>query len=146
MADKKIGGHYYRTGIVLATTGIKLQARLMALAGPAMDKLPLLFAARAAGVPIEEDAKSRGIALAAIGEVFAHANPDAVAKLISDICEMAMVSDDGKTYEEVVFDHHFSGPMVKEIYPVALFVLQETLGDFFTGDLGIGSLASKASG
>lgn len=141
MADKKIGGRYFRIGDLLATEGIKLQVRLIKLVGPAIESLPQLFAARNTAIPIEEDIKARSVATAAISKVFAAADPDEVASFIETVCELAMVSDNGKTdYEQVVFDHHFSGSDVKDIYPLTLFVLQETLGDFFTGSLGIGNL------
>lgn len=144
MADKKIGGRYFRVGHILATEGIKLQVRLLRMVGPAMESLPLLFAAKAANIPIEEDTKSRQLAMAALGKVFKDADPDEVSSFISDVCEMAMVSENGKTeYEQVIFDQHFVGPEVKDVYPLVAFVLQETLGDFFTGGLGIGNLLGK---
>lgn len=144
MADKKIGGRYFRVGHVLATEGIKLQVRLLKLVGPAMESLPMLFAAKQAGVPIEEDTKTRQVASAALGKMFTEADPDEVANFVSDVCEMAMVSDNGKSeYEQVIFDQHFVGPEVKDVYPLVVFVLQETLGDFFTGDLGLGDLLKK---
>lgn len=146
MADKKIGGRFFRAAPGLATEGIKLQVRIMRLAGPALKSLPILFAAKAAGVKVEEDAASRSIALQALGDVFSNADPDEVADFIRDVVERAMVSDDGKTYENVIMDQHFQGPEVSQIYPLVLFVLEEQLGDFFTGELGLGSLGKKDQG
>lgn len=133
MPDKKIGARWFRMGQILATEAIKMQVRLMGFAGPALDKLPDIFAGRIEGASPEALNRANAQAMLAVGDILSRADPDAVASFLQDVCEMAMISDDGKTYENVVFDHHMSGPDMKDILPLTIWVIREALGDFFTG-------------
>jgi hypothetical protein len=77
----------------------------------------------------------------AIAGIFDKADPDVVIDLIKDIFALAMVSaDGGKSYNPIDVDYEFSGSMMKHMFPALIFVLQETLGDFFSGALASGSL------
>lgn len=153
MSEKKIGTRYFRAGDVLATDAIKLQIRLMKFIGPALDKLPAVFAARAAsdpktGTPSEVSPEVREkadeAAIQAIAGIFEKADPDAVVELIEDILRLAKISYDGKgAWDEIVLDQEFSGANAKDMFPAVLFILQETLGDFFPGALASGSHAMK---
>jgi hypothetical protein len=145
MADKKIGNRYFRAGDALATDAIRLQVRLMKFIGPALDKLPAIFAGRAEGATEEAKTASNTAAIKAIAGIFADADPDAVVKLVEDICGMAKISYDGKgAWDDIVVDQEFSGQNSRDLIPVVLFVLQETLGDFFSGALASGNLVTKA--
>lgn len=141
MADKKIGENFYRVPPILATEALKLQFRLLGFAGPAVKALPAVLASRQGG-SIEDRAKAEAAGLDAIASVFTNADPSKITTFISDVCEMAHVSEDGKTYEPVIFDHHLSDDQ-KSILPLAFFVLKELLGDFFTGVQEVGSLAAS---
>lgn len=141
MAEKKIADRVFKAGDVLATDAIKLQIRLMKLIGPALDKLPAVFAGRAKDAAPEARAAADNAAIMAIAGIFDKADPDAVIDLIKDIFALAMVSaDGGKSYNPIDVDHEFSGSMMKHMFPALIFVLQETLGDFFSGALASGSL------
>lgn len=139
MADKKIGGNYYRVSPILATEALRLQVRLLNIAGPAVKALPAVLAARS-GAGDRSNAEQAG--LDAIAAVFTTADPDRVSQFVTDVCEKAEISADGKAYESLIFDHHLSDDQ-KSIIPVTFFVLKELLGDFFTGAQEVGSLAAK---
>ena len=142
MGERKIGDRVFKAGDVLATDAIKLQIRLMKLIGPALENLPSIFAGKAQGASAEAQAKADQSAIAAIAGIFEKADPDAVVELVQDICALAMVSSDsGRSYNPIEFDHEFSGANMRHMIPAVLFILQETLGDFFTGALASGSRA-----
>lgn len=147
MADKKIGDRYFRAGEALATDAIKLQIRLMKLIGPALEVIPALFAARGPGAS-EDDRKAADVsAIKALASIFASADPDGVAALIEDILAMGKISYDGKgAWDDIILDQEFSGHNMKDLIPAVLFILQETLGDFFSGALASGSQAVRARG
>lgn len=138
MADKKIGGNYYRVSPILATEAMRLQVRLLNIAGPAVKALPAILAARKGS---GDAAGAEQAGLEAISAVFTTADPERVTDFITDVCEKAEISEDGKVYEPLVFDHHMSDDQ-KSILPVTFFVLKELLGDFFTGALEAGNLAT----
>jgi hypothetical protein len=147
MADKKIGNRYFRSGEALATDAIKLQVRLMKFIGPALESLPVIFAARQAGATDEQRQQSDAAAIRAIAAIFANADPEQVVSLIEDICGMGKISYDGKgAWDDIVVDQEFSGQQSRDLIPVVVFILQETLGDFFSGALASGSQAIKARG
>lgn len=142
MAEKVLGDRTFKAGAVLATDAIKLQIRLVKLIGPALETLPDVFAGRAAGASPEDQEKANAAAIRAIAGIFDKADPDAVVDLMKDIFALAMVSPNkGQSYEEIVFDHEFAGAGAKNLFPAMVFVLQEVLGDFFSGALASGSLA-----
>lgn len=144
MADKKIGDNFYRVTPILATEALRLQFRLLGFVGPAVQALPALLAARKDGTEAEKQA-TEVAGLNAIAAIFMQADPNKVTQFITDVCEMAEISEDGKTYEGVVFDHHLSDDQ-KSIIPLTFFVLKEQLGDFFTGAQELGSLAKAKLG
>lgn len=134
MAEKKIGGKEYKVEPLLATEAIRLQARLLKVVGPALDKLPAIFGNRTKG----DAAASNAAAISAFTEIFAKANPDEIAGLVKDICETAMVKRPSGAYDPVEFDVEFRGKL-GDIIPVAVFVLQEQFGDFFSAALASGN-------
>lgn len=147
MSDKKIGDRFFRAGDALATDAIKLQIRLMKLIGPALEVIPAVFAARSPGAS-EDDRKAADVsAIKALASIFASADPDGVAALIEDILAMGKISYDGKgAWDDIILDQEFSGHQMRDLIPVVLFILQETLGDFFSGALASGSQAVRARG
>jgi hypothetical protein len=145
MAEKVIGDRTFKAGHVLATDAIKLQIRLVKLIGPALETLPAVFAGRSEGASPDDQEKANAAAIRAIAGIFEKADPDAVVDLMKDICRNAMVSPDkGAHYEEIAFDSEFSGPGSKSLFPAIVFILQETLGDFFSGALASGGLGKTA--
>lgn len=147
MAEKKIGNRVFKAGGALATQTIILQARIVRFLGPAVGLLPAIFAARGKDATEAQRQAAEASALGAIKEIFDRSEPEAVAQLVSDICEMAEVSmDGGKSYDRVVFDQDFSDGNVRDIIPATVFILQETLGDFFSGAAASGGLAKAVAG
>lgn len=144
MAEKKIGDRVFKAGDVLATDAIRLQIRLMKLVGPALERLPAVFAGRAKGATAEAQAASDRAAIEAIAGIFEKADHDQVIELMQDICGLAMVSSDGgRSYNPIELDHEFSGANMKLMLPALAFILKETLGDFFSDALASGGLALK---
>lgn len=145
MAEKKVGNRFFKAGDVLATDAIKLQIRLMKLIGPALDKLPSVFAGRAVGASEEAQGASNAAAIQAITGIFERADPDAMVELLEDILALGKISYTGKgEWDDIILDQEFSGPQAKDLIPAVLFILQETLGDFFTGLRESGALDKKA--
>lgn len=142
MAEKKIGGRTFRVGMVLATDAIKLQVRLMKIIGGAVDRLPTILAGMGKKGEVNPEAKAASdtAAVAALADIFSKANPDEVAKLISDIVSIAQINTPSGSWENVDMDQEFTGQHMKDLFPVVAFVLQEVLGDFFGGALASGSL------
>ena len=145
MSEKKINGRFFKAGEALATDSIRIQIRLMKLVGPALEKIPVLFAARAAGASEAQKVEANNAAIGAISTIFADASPDAVVALIEDVLKLGMISYDGKgAWDEIDLDQEFSGANQKDLIPALVFILQETLGDFFSGALASGNQAMKA--
>lgn len=140
MAEKKIGNKVFKTEPLLATEAIKLQARLLKVVGPALDKLPAIFGGRRAG----DEVTSNAAAIAAFTDIFARADPDEIMELVKDVCEVAMVKRPSGAYDPVSFDGDFTGNL-GEIVPVAVFVLQEQFGDFFGAALASGRAVPKGA-
>lgn len=151
MAEKKIGGREFRVGHVLATDAIKLQVRLLKIVGGGVDRLPVILAGMGKKGEVDPEAKaaSDAAAIAALGDIFAKSNADEVARLLSDILAMSQLKDPSGTWSNVDIDQCFTDSYRKDLFSVALFVLQEVLGDFFGGALasgGLKKLMEKAAG
>lgn len=141
MAEKKIGGRTFRVGHVLATDAIKLQVRLLKIIGGGVDRLPVILAGMGEKGKADPEVKaaSDAAAVAALADIFSKADPDGVTRLISDIVAMAQLNNPSGAWEEVNIDQDFT-QRKRDLFPVAAFVLQEVLGDFFAGALGSGGL------
>lgn len=142
MAEKKIGGRTFRVGHVLATDALKLQVRLLKIIGGGVDRLPVIMAGMGdkGKADAEAKAKSDAAAIAALGDIFSKSDPDAVAKLFSDIIGMAQLNTPSGAWENADIDQDFTTNYRKDLFAVTLFVLQEVLGDFFSGALASGAL------
>jgi hypothetical protein len=137
MAEKKINGRTFKTVPMLAMDAMILQARLVKLLGPAIDKLGTILAGRGENASEEAKAQSNFAAVAAISEVFGKSEPVETANVIRDVAQIAMISRPSGNYEPVDFDGDFTGKL-GDIMPVVGFVLVEQFGDFFTGLLASG--------
>ncbi|KQV83236.1 phage tail assembly chaperone [Rhizobium sp. Root1220] len=143
MAEKKINSVEYRVDPLLASKALILQARLMRAAGPLASKLPTILASRREGASIEEKALADAEALVAITSIFNAIAPEEYASLVQDIVEIAKVKRPSGAYDPVDLDGDFAGRL-GDIIPVAVFVLSEQFGDFFSGALANGRRAMTA--
>jgi hypothetical protein len=141
MAEKKIGGRTFRVGNVLATEAIKLQLRLLKIVGGGVDRLPTILAGMGKKGEVDAEAKaaSDAAAVAALGDIFSKCDPDVVTQIISDIVEMAQLNNPSGAWETVNIDQDFTQKK-GDLFPVIIFVLQEVLGDFFSGSQVNGNL------
>ena len=143
MAEKKINGVEYKVDPLLATKALILQARLMRAAGPLASKLPSILASRREGATVEEKAAADSEALVAITAIFDAISPEEFASLVKDIVQIAMIKRPSGVYDPVDLDGDFVGKL-GDIIPVAVFVLSEQFGDFFSGALANGRRAMTA--
>ena len=141
MAEKKIGGRTFRVGHVLATDAIKLQVRLLKIVGGGVDRLPTILAGMGEKGKANPEAKaaSDAAAVAALADIFSKADPDGVAKLLSDVVSMAQLNNPSGAWEAADIDQDFTQHK-RDLFPLVVFVLQEVLGDFFSGALASGGL------
>lgn len=144
MAEKKISGMTIKVDRPLATEALKLQARLMKAAGGLAEKLPGILASRREGATDEERAQADADALAAIAGMFEKLTPEEYASLMSDIISMAKILRPSGQYDPMDLDGDFSSSL-GAIIPVALFVLKEVFGDFFSGALATGRQSMAAA-
>lgn len=142
MAIKKINGREFQVGVVLATTSVLLQARLMKVIGGGVEHLPTIL--KGAGASATEQAKeaSRSAAVAALLDITSKIEPEQWLGLVKDVVELATVKRGTSShFEQVDLDLDFTSGSGEPgaLYPVIVFVLREVLGDFFTGlqDSGI---------
>ena len=136
MAERKINGRDYQVGAVLATDAVLLQARLMKVIGAGVERLPDILKGAGSNASDADKEKSRAAAVAAFTDIFANGDPQEMVNLVRDVVQIATVKRGNSTnYEQVDMDLDFSSKSGDpgSLYPVAVFVLQEVLGDFFTG-------------
>lgn len=142
MAEKKIGARTFKVEPLLATEAIRLQMRLVKAIGPAISRLPEIFA----GIGKDQAAKEKanGAAIAAMSEIVGGMEPDVATDLVRDIVQVAMVKRPSGAYEQVDMDGDFTGRL-GDIIPVATFVLQEQFAEVFSGARGTGSPAKTVA-
>lgn len=139
MAERKIGTRTFKTDKLLATRAVVLQARVFKVIGPGLAHMgDVLREAKG------KDEVGAG-ALGALAEVFAKSEPEALAALLKDVVELAQIKRPSGIYENCDLDGDFT-TNPQDLYPVALFVIKEQLGDFFTGDLGLSRLLKRVVG
>lgn len=143
MAEKKIKGKTYKVDPPLASEAIKLQARLLKAFGSAIDRLPVILAGAGSRATPEDKEKSNAAAIAAFTDIFVNGDPDELTVLIKDTVEIARVMQPSGSYRSVDMDGDFTGNLPAMI-PVAVFVLREVFGDFFTEVLASGGLGTTA--
>lgn len=142
MAEKKINGKTYKVEPLLATEAIRLQMRLVKAVGPALSRLPVIFAGAGSANPEAKD-KSNAAAVDALSEIVGNLDPDAATILIKDIVEVAMIKRPSGVYEQVDIDGDFTGNL-GEIITVATFVLREQFGEVFSAALANGRRVQTA--
>lgn len=137
MAERKIGGREFQVGQVLATDAVLLQARLMKVIGAGVERLPTILKGAGESASDEAKAASRAAAVAAFTDIFANGDPAVMTSLVRDVVQLATVKRPSGAFEQVDMDGDFTEDK-GSLFPVVIFVLQEVLGDFFTGLQGNG--------
>lgn len=142
MAEKKINGKTYKVEPLLATDAIRLKMRLVKAVGPALSRVPVIFAGFGAATQEAKD-KSNEAAADALSEIIGSLDPDDATDLIKNIVEVAMIKRPSGSYEQVDLDGDFTGNL-GEIITVATFVLQEQFGEVFSAALANGRRVQTA--
>lgn len=142
MAEKKINGKTFKVEPLLATDAIRLQMRLVKAIGPALARLPVIFAGAGDKSP-EAKERANKAAVDAMAEIVAEMDPDVATALIKDIVEVAMIRRPSNAYDQVDLDGDFTGNL-GEIIPVVTFVLQEQFGQVFSAALANGRRVQTA--
>jgi hypothetical protein len=130
MAEKKINGRTFKVEPLRATEAIKLYALLLASAGTAVDRLPQLIVALSSEGEAEANIMADVAAIATVSQIARNAGPDGVTETLKMICETAMVLRPSGAYDQVDFDGDMTAHL-KDIFPLAKFVLKEQYSDFF---------------
>lgn len=138
MAEKKINGRTFSTGVILATKSMVLKARLAKTAAPVFAVLPEALGA-AAGTEGEKEVAGLKL-MAALSELFGQGDPEVIAELFKDVCEVASIERSKGEVFPVDFDGDLSGENERDIIPLVAFVLQENFGSFLSGLRGVGNL------
>lgn len=141
MAEKKIGSRTFKVEPLLASEAILLQMRLVKALGPAIDRLPEIFAGISDGKP-EAKLKANAAAISAMSDIIGGMNPSDATDLIRDIVQVAMIRRPSGAYDQVDLDGDFTGSL-GDVVPVATFVLQEQFAAVFSGARGNGSPAKR---
>lgn len=145
MAETEIGGRAFKVGEVLVTEALTLQARLLQIAGGALDRLPLILLGQTEKATVEMKIASQAAAVAALGDIFAKCEPKTVVKLMTDISEYATIHRPSGAWEKVNLDADFIAHK-SDVFPLLVFVLREILGDFFSGLPASGALKKIMEG
>lgn len=145
MAEEKIKGKTYRVQPMLATDAVRLQARLLKVLGGGIDRLPVILKGAGSGATPEEKEASNVAAIGAFTDVFSNGDPDEMTGLIKDVVEVAMVRRESGVYDRINMDNDFTGDLGAMVR-VAVFVLREVFGDFFSDIRAIGSPEAETEG
>lgn len=137
MADRKINGREFQVGKVLATDAVMLQARLMKVIGAGVERLPVILKGAGSGSTDADKEASRAAAVAAFTDIFMNGDPQTMTNLVRDVVQLATVKRPSGAFEQVDMDGDFTDDK-GSLLPTVVFVLQEVLGDFFTGLQGSG--------
>lgn len=138
MADRKINGRSFSVSPLLATQSMILKARLAKTAAPIFAALPEALGSIGKS---EEEKESAGLKIvASLSELFGKGDPEVIAALFKDLCEIAQIQRDSGSVDHVDFDGDMTGNEA-DILPLVAFVLQEQFSDFLSGFRGIGNLA-----
>lgn len=134
MSEKKIGNRTFKVDKLLATQALLLQARVFKILGPGIAKMSEILRNR------DDHSGMNAAALAALADVLAATEPEALTVLLKDLVQIAKIKRPSGSYDPCDLDGDFT-EYPQDIYPVVLFVLREQLGDFFTALPVIGNLA-----
>jgi hypothetical protein len=145
MAEKKINGRDFSCEPMRATEAMLLQARLLKLVGPALDRLGDVMKGHGEDKSEADKAASNNAAISALVGIFNNSNPVDVANLIRDVVQLAKIRSPSGSIDHVDMDSDMTGNL-KDIIPLVVFVLREQFGYFFGGMPGLGSLGKRLQG
>lgn len=137
MSEKKINGRTFRVAPMLATKALVLQAKLFRIAGPAIARLPEIMAGYGTATE-EQKAHSNSAAISSFAAIFAESEPEELATIIKEVCELSQIQRTSGAYDKLDYDGDMTGHGA-DIIPLTVFILQEQFGDFFSGIPGLGS-------
>ena len=140
MAEKKINGRTFRVDPMLAMKALVLQARLFRVAGPAIARIPEIMSGY--GGTEEQKALSNTAAISAFAAIFSESEPEELAEIIREVVELAQIKRPSGAYDKLDFNGDMTGHGA-DLIPLAIFVLQEQYGDFFTGVPGLGTPSTR---
>ncbi len=150
MAERKIAGRTFAVSPMPARDALALYADLIAALGSAVHHLPTIILATAEASEGEGESAAPNVladiaAFAAVADIVRSATPEGSADLVKRICEIAEIRTESGALHTVDFDRDFTGNL-KDIVPVAKFVLQEQFRDFFPEGGVSGILAKVKAG
>ncbi len=147
MAERKINGRVFAVAPMPARDALALYADLISALGSAVHHLPTIILATAEtgeGEGKAPDVLADIAAFAAVADIVRSATPEGSADLVKRICEIAEIRTESGALHTVDFDRDFTGNL-KDIVPVAKFVLQEQFRDFFP-EGGVSGILAKLRG
>ena len=130
----------YKQEPMLATSAMIMQAKLLRLAGPAVSRIPQIMQGFGKNKTPEQEATSNAAAISAFAEIFSQTDPEELAGLLKELCEVAMIKRGNGEYGPVDFDGDMTGH-TGDIMPLVIWVIREQFADFFSGLLGLTALA-----
>lgn len=138
MAEKVIGGKEYRVAPLAARDAIALYADIMRIATRAAHRLPAIIVGLASGDETQ-GAMADVAALTAIGDILRETPTDGLLEVLERILAASTVKLPSGTYHQCELDN-FTGNL-KDVVPVARFVITVQYADFFIGSAGNGILS-----
>jgi len=121
---------------MLATQAIVLQARLLRMAGPAVSRIGEIMQGFGQDKTEEQKQRSNIAAISAFSEIFSQTEPEELASMIKELCEVALIKRGNGEYGQVDFDGDMTGNG-GDIMPLVIWVIREQFADFFSGLLGL---------
>ena len=137
-SERNFGDRTFRVEPMLASKALVLQAKLFRLAGPAIERLPEILRGVGPGKTDEERGVANAHAIQAFVDIFSRTEPEELASMVKQLCELAVIRTASGDYEQVDFDTEFTGQQA-DLVPFVVWVAQEQFGDFFSGLLVAGS-------
>jgi hypothetical protein len=119
--ERKIGNETYRVEKLPSSEGLKLLVRVTKILGPALRHLDKAFDAN--------EGTRDAAAFAAFASIIETTDADDFQSLVVSSAERAQVKTGGR-YEDVIFDVHFQGDLMKA-FQVVLFVMEVQFKSFF---------------
>ncbi len=119
--ERKIGNETFRVEKLPSTEGLKLLVRVTKILGPALRHLDRAFDAN--------EGTRDGAALSAFAAIIETTDAQEFQDLVVSSAERAQIKTGGR-YEDVIFDIHFQGDLLKA-FQVVIFVMEVQFKSFF---------------
>jgi hypothetical protein len=138
MAERKIGSATFKAEKLPARDSQKLLLRVGKMIGPGLSNL-------VAAMQLPDEEGRDAAAVKVVSDMIAGVSIEEADDLLVYLCSQALIKEDKKDYEEVVFDHHL-GDDLALAWQVAYFVLEANFRDFFgaAAKSGLGKALMKA--